>query len=1198
MKFYNLIFLLILTISFSCSKENKTESVAEEQNNKTVIKIRRAKLDFKPAGKPIITKASNPLNFITNSNVIPVNELTAFDVLTDLYITTPGEDTLKKLSPFKVIPEVKLCKQPHPIKALPPRFKDASSYNIQYIDVDQGLLASRLKSVIVDKKGNIWIGSNGSGVCKYDGESFLNYTINNGLSNNTILTIFEDSKGNIWFGTEGGGVCWFDGKNFYNLTSDNGLGDNTVLAITEDNKGNIWFGTNGGGAFCFDGYNLTPYTENEGLSNNMVRCIKQDKKGNIWFGTTGSGACKFNGKSFEYYTERIGLNSSIIHAIAEDENGVIYFGTEDGGVNVYDGKTIKYITEKRGLTSNCVVSLLAEKGSLWIGTYDKGLCKFSNSEITTYTNEQGLTNNYILGIAKDLSNNIWMATYGGGLCKLNANSFVHYTSNEGFVNNTVRSIALDYKNNLIFGTFGDGLIYHDGKSFLHFTEKEGLPSNRIMTIVNDSNSVWLGTEQNGIVKFNGTNFELFTTEQGLSSDYIKCSYKDKNGIIWFGTDEGGVCGYNGTQFITFNDDEDLTSAIVNSITEDNNGHIWMATEGAGACCYDGDFLKWFTTKSGVSDNKINCVFKDNEGNIWLGGNTNGISIIDAKTIGTANPKITIIDTKNYLSNNSIKSIIQDNENKFWIATEFGLNLLIKEKNTFKSFIYNTEEGLKANDFMKSSVALDDKNTIWWGTGKALSKLNLNNFKIPNTIPKIQLTSIELEKTFVDFLKLRDTTIKHNHTIVGVKDKKDLKSLIFDSISLFYNYPTKLSLPYNLNQIDFVFSAINWEAKDKIQYQFKLEGDNLETDWSPLVKENKAFYNNLNNDNYVFKVKAVGLSGKWSEVFEYPFTIRAPWYKTMWAYLLYIVAFITIVMGFNNIRTKQLKAKQIELEKVVAERTAEIVEQKELIEEKQKEIVDSINYAKRIQSAMLASDQLFSKNLKNYFVLFEPKDIVSGDFYWASATQNNKFVLVTADSTGHGVPGAMMSMLNISCLNEAINERRLTSPSEILNYSRQRIINSLSEDGSEEGGKDGMDCSVVVFDFNSKQINYAAANNPIWVIRNAKETNIEQLQLIELKPDRMPVGKHIKDSIPFTESVFNLQTNDIVFTLTDGFADQFGGPKQKKYTYKKLKELLLKIYELPVNEQQIKLKNEFIHWKGTEEQVDDVLLIGVKIHFDK
>ena len=1194
MRIQFLIRLIVLVVFYSCSNDNKNEVVTETQNkNKAVIKVRRAKLDIKTAGKPTITKASNPLNFITNSNVVTINDLTAFDILNDLYITTPGEDTLKKLTSFTVTPKTTLCKQPHPIKALPPRFKDASSYNIQYVDVDQGLLASRLKSVIVDKNNNIWIGSNGAGVCKYDGETFLNYTINNGLCNNTILTIFEDSKGNIWFGTEGGGVCWFDGKNFNALTSDNGLGDNTVLAITEDNKGNIWIGTNGGGAYCYDGKSLTPYTENEGLSNNMVRCIKQDKKGNIWFGTTGSGACKFNGKSFEYYTERIGLNSSIIHAIAEDENGILYFGTEDGGVNVFDGKTFKYITQKRGLTSNCVVSLLTDKNTLWIGTYDKGLCKYTNSEITSYTNEQGLTNNYILSIAKDLSNNIWMATYGGGLCKLKTNSFIHYTANEGFVNNTVRGISQDSNNNIIFGTFGDGLIYHDGKSFLHFTEKEGLPSNRIMTIINDSNITWLGTEQNGIVKFNGSTFESYTTEQGLTSDYIRCSYKDKNGVIWFGTDEGGVCGFNGSQIISFIDDEDLTSAIVNGITQDNNKNIWIATEGAGACCYDGEFLKWYTTKSGLSDNKINCVFKDNEGNIWFGGNNNGISILDAKTIGTANPKITIIDTKNNLSNNTIKSITQDKENNFWITTEFGLNLLIKEKNNYKIFNYNTEEGLKANDFMRNSICIDNKNNIWWGTGKALTKLNLNEFKTPNAIPKIQLTSIELEKTFVDFLKLRDTTIKHNQTIVGVKDKKNLKSLVFDSVSLFYNYPIKLSLPYNLNQIDFVFSAIDWEAKDKIQYQYKLEGNNLETDWSPLVKENKAFYTNLNNDNYIFKVKAVGLSGNWSEVFEYPFIIRSPWYKTMWAYMLYIIAFITIVMGFNKVRTRQLKLKQIELENIVAQRTTEIVEQKNLIEEKQKEIVDSINYAKRIQSAMLASDQLFSKNLKNYFVLFEPKDIVSGDFYWASATQNNKFVLVTADSTGHGVPGAMMSMLNISCLNEAINERKITSPAEVLNHVRQRIITSLSEDGSEEGGKDGMDCSVVIFDFENKNINYAAANNPIWIIRENK-TNNNLPEIIELKPDRMPVGKHIKDSIPFTESVFNLQSNDIVFTLTDGYADQFGGPKQKKYTYKRLKEILLRNYNLTMTQQESKLKNAFINWKGSEEQVDDVLLIGVKI----
>jgi serine phosphatase RsbU (regulator of sigma subunit) len=200
--------------------------------------------------------------------------------------------------------------------------------------------------------------------------------------------------------------------------------------------------------------------------------------------------------------------------------------------------------------------------------------------------------------------------------------------------------------------------------------------------------------------------------------------------------------------------------------------------------------------------------------------------------------------------------------------------------------------------------------------------------------------------------------------------------------------------------------------------------------------------------------------------------------------------------------------------------------------------------------------------------------------------DGRFALVTADSTGHGVPGAMMSMLNISCLNEAVSERKYTSPAAILGHARQRIISSLAEDGSEEGGKDGMDCSVTIFDFKNKKLTFAAANNPVWIVRGT--------ELLELKPDRMPVGKHARDTVPFTEQTFDLEAGDVVYTLTDGFCDQFGGPKQKKFTYKRLKDILLKISGDQTKDQKNYLMRTFNDWRGTQEQVDDVLIIGVKI----
>lgn len=263
----------------------------------------------------------------------------------------------------------------------------------------------------------------------------------------------------------------------------------------------------------------------------------------------------------------------------------------------------------------------------------------------------------------------------------------------------------------------------------------------------------------------------------------------------------------------------------------------------------------------------------------------------------------------------------------------------------------------------------------------------------------------------------------------------------------------------------------------------------------------------------------------------------------------------------------------------------IEEQKHLVEEKHKEITDSINYAERIQRSLLASKELLNENLKESFVFFQPKDVVSGDFYWATKLINNQFALVTADSTGHGVPGAIMSILNISCLKETVKEG-LVEPSEILNHTRNKIIEVLKKDGSIEGGKDGMDCSLICFDFTKNKLTYSAANNPIWIAR--------EKQIIEFSPDKMPVGKHDRDTVSFTQHIIELQKGDMIYTLTDGMPDQFGGPKGKKYMYKQLKELIISISDLSMNEQKEKISKTLNTWIGELEQVDDITIIGIKV----
>jgi serine phosphatase RsbU (regulator of sigma subunit) len=297
---------------------------------------------------------------------------------------------------------------------------------------------------------------------------------------------------------------------------------------------------------------------------------------------------------------------------------------------------------------------------------------------------------------------------------------------------------------------------------------------------------------------------------------------------------------------------------------------------------------------------------------------------------------------------------------------------------------------------------------------------------------------------------------------------------------------------------------------------------------------------------------------------------------------FALVLVLVLVVWRSYRVKKKANKQLH------EKNLLIEEQKHLTEQKHKEITDSINYAERIQRAFLASGELLDKNLNNYFVMFKPRDIVSGDFYWASELSNGNFIMATADSTGHGVPGAIMSLLNITSLEKAIE--RNTDPAKILDDTRKAIIERLKKDGSAEGGKDGMDCSLLVFDLRNMQLHVAAAHNPVWIVRS----EAGKAELTEIKPDKMPIGKHDKDQEPFTLNTIELKKKDIIYTLTDGFPDQFGGDKGKKFMSRNLRELLVSHSHLPMQEQKRLLEEVFQNWKGDLEQVDDVTVIGVQI----
>ena len=1144
---------------------------------------------------------------------------------------------------------------------------------IQNFSTEQGLGLSSICCAYKDKIGNMWFGTMGGGVSKYDGKSFTNYTSAQGLANNLVKCIIEDKKGNLWFGTNSAGVSKYDGKSFTNFTTDQGLANNRVVGITEDKNGNLWFSTDGGISKYdptikkeFNGKSFTNFTTAQGLTSNMVGASIEDKKGNLWFGTD-KGINKLNpniqrdtgAKCFTNYTTAQGLSNNTIMSICEDKIGNIWFGTNNGGVNKYNPTAKEELGEKpftnyttlQGLPNNEVSSILEDKtGNLWFAT-GAGLCKYDRTlkdkigvnPFMNFTTAQGLSSNGILCIAEDKTGSLWIGTNGSGLNKYDGKSFTSFTTDQGLVSNKVWSITEDKKENLWFAASG-GISKYDRKSFTNYCLGLIMSSVRCVT-VDKMGNVWFGSGY-GVTKFDGKTYTNYSMTQGLPHNSVLCITEDKIGNLWIGTYGGGVSKYDGNRvealengknkfsknqqdlkkingkfvksFTNYTTKQGLVGNTIKCIVEDNTGNMWFGTSGHGVSKYDGKYFTNYSRAQGLSNNTIYSILKDKTGNLWFGTAGGGVCKYDpsAKDSIGSRPFTTYTSAQG-LANDVVYAMVEDTlNNTIWFGTNLGfsrlkLNSLSTGADGVKFENFNNKTGYPIKDINTSALFLDKKGIIWAGTSDKLVRFDYSGIRKSIDPPTVSIQAVKIQgenivwydlksekfngakKNEADSLAiLNEEIIRNGHPLTEVQRDalgKKFGDIKFDSITRFNFLPKNLVLPFKHNNISFDFLAIETARPFMINYQYMLEG--YDKEWSPVTDKSTASFGNMNEGAYSFKLKAQSPDGIWSEPVIYTFKVLPPWYRTWWMYLIYLFIGLSVIRLLFRWRTASLRKEKEILEQTVIERTTEVVEQKELIEEKQKEIVDSINYAKRIQYALLANDKVLLQNLKEYFVLFQPKDIVSGDFYWATQTvdsnqlengmeeKTEKFYLAICDSTGHGVPGAFMSLLNISFLNEAITEKHIQQPNEILNHVRQRLIESVSQDGAQ----DGMDGILLCFE-NGK-ITYAAANNAPVVVR--------ENSIINLPTDKMPIGKGQKD-IPFTHYTIETKKGDMLYFYTDGYADQFGGPKGKKFKYKQLEELLISINQKQMKEQKQILESTLEKWKGKLEQLDDVCVFGIKI----
>ena len=847
---------------------------------------------------------------------------------------------------------------------------------------------------------------------------------------------------------------------------------------------------------------------------------------------------------------------------------------------------------------------LLRNGNFIVTTNKKGAFELNKDLqiVNHFDSQNGVYDDNVKSAFQDVNGNLWLPLYYGiTFVETNSNLFNYGRSNG--ITGPVQSAC--YFENKLFIATDKGVQYYDSikEKFVPFKDF----NKQSWYLFSCREKLFIGTAKGLFVYSNGQIVQV-----SENNTFCILGNLFQSDLIYIGTEEG-IEVYSVERIkVSKVKDYNLYSAV-KSITSDANRNIYFSTVDRGLF-----FLNY--QKSGAIDSiqiNVGAVEQETENTVF--------SYKGRLLIGTGQGIYTVknTDRKNF-------SLIKDPQ--FWPLTK--LSQVFRASQMGNGLICSQKYPVKEKDKLEQKITYLEQDPKALVTGRRILN-HLSDVK-PNLISNDSNKQIVFicadEGLFILNDSKEERNKKFNLTLNKFITKTDT---LMENISSGFPFNSALDVPYGSNDISVLLGFTSYETSS-IEFCSMLGGrDKRFTKWD---KENALSFNNLYEGNYILKVKARTELEEKEYAIDIPFKILPPWYRSVYAYIVYLILFIGFVYVVVKLNSRRLVAQNKKLEKTIEERTSTISSQKEEIEHKQKEILDSINYAQRIQRALLASEKLLKENLPDHFVFFQPKDVVSGDFYWASALANGQFALVTADSTGHGVPGAIMSMLNISCLKEAVEAEKLTAPNNILNHARKKVIETLANDGSAEGGKDGMDCSLVCFDLKNNQFSYAAANNPVWVVRGAsvilqahgpvtipgndlnedvtssnkahrEEANSSRhvpqdasgttrtgnsLELIELSPDKMPVGKHDRDNVSFNQHTFALQKGDMIYTLTDGLPDQFGGPKGKKFMYKKLKEFLISISQLPLAEQKTALQNSLNDWKGNLEQVDDVCIIGVHV----
>ena len=1036
----------------------------------------------------------------------------------------------------------------------------AQQYNFRNFDAGDGLAQTYIYSILQDTNGYLWVGT-GNGLSRYDGFEFRNFTTEDSLADNFIACGIRNGD-TLWYGHRNGSLSFYDGKEFLPIREPGG-NKAPVTSFARSPGGKIWAGTFTGGFLELErGKNpvVIPWETGHPAVNsfefiNETELLVGTNTGLLYCGLTDSGRIEILARVPEIPGRKVSavrkMNDGTGYFAVTENNGIyrVYPETERFRVNCLVPDTLSVMTGVQDILED-------RESNLWVATFGNGLIKIVPSpdsdspEIIVLNKVSGFPSNNTKTVFEDREGIVWCGDYGEGLTRITPETFSVITFNSTLYGNNIFSIFCHGSTQWI-GT-EKGLLVRDlstGKLLGFYGRGQGLPGDSVTSVFSaDGRNVWIGTGRNGLFRMDAVTDKIvkFPISGGALENSIT-TITGSDETVWIGTKKG-LCriqaATDSIEWYTLSRGG-LPHNLINSLYMDNSGRLWLSTRSSTlAYIQNGQVVK-IPLQSGFRILALGAVAEDENSRLWIGTRGSGVMILSPDTL------IALTEREGLLSNYCY-SMILDDRNNIWVGHRNGLSRIRVDDLRVKP-IEQIDNPNEAYRFNQNCVAMDVEERLWFGSDRGLIAYD----------PSLEYKRFLPPVTGITSLRINDEDRE-------VKDK--------------------IVLSPGSYKVRIEYLGISLKEPSLVNYTYRLEG----YEKMPVTTKSTAVtYNHLSEGEYSFVLNSTSGDGV---VTQSPLVlqiiIKTPLWKKWWFYAFIALSLALLTYGYIKRREyKFLEEKRI-LEEKVLERTAEIEKQKneievqkDLIDEKNTDITSSISYARNIQNAVIPPLELFERLLPENFILSKPRDIVSGDFYWITQ-KDNKVIFTVADCTGHGVPGAFMSLLGITLLNEIVNVEGITNSDKILTQLSARLVQSLKQGRTKVAAEDGIDMALCVLDPSRKTIQFTGGINDLILFRDGT--------MQRMKGDYLTIGYNYGKPVRFTAKKIKIRKGDVVYLSSDGYQDQFGGEDDRKYKQANLHATLLKIHRMPMQEQLAFLEADLKSWMGETEQTDDITVMGIRL----